>query len=85
MATKAEKKAIKDQAQLILKIGNMDYDEELHGFHLRIIDENQEIVMKSLQKEADRVDQTTHVAASTMNQPAQVRSGNEGGNNNGKN
>ncbi|GGD01752.1 hypothetical protein [Enterococcus wangshanyuanii] len=55
--TQKEQQAMKKQAQQVLKIQGKDYDEYLYAIHKDICVESQDLILKSLENEAKRIEQ----------------------------
>lgn len=55
--TQKEQQAMKKQAQQVLKIQGKDYDEYLYTIHKDICVESQDLILKSLENEAKRIEQ----------------------------
>ncbi|MBC9720730.1 MAG: hypothetical protein H9W82_04960 [Lactobacillus sp.] len=53
MALSAEQRKTKEVAMAILEANGQDYDTALNQFHQKIISENQELILKSLKRQAN--------------------------------
>ena len=52
MALSVEQRKTKEVAMAVLEANGQDYDTALDQFHQKIISENQELILKSLKKQA---------------------------------
>lgn len=53
MALSVEQRKTKEVAMAVLEAKGQDYDTALDQFHQKIISENQELILKSLKKQAN--------------------------------
>lgn len=53
MALSVEQRKTKEVAMAVLEANSQDYDTALDQFHQKIISENQELILKSLKKQAN--------------------------------
>ncbi|HFU5895136.1 hypothetical protein [Enterococcus sp. AZ152] len=55
MALSVEQRKTKEVAMAILETNGQDYDTALDQFHQKIISENQELILKSLKRQANQI------------------------------